>query len=70
MSVSPPTSSGIEPPLLSADLLNEAVLRCPHAFNQWLHEQPDVFRDADTGVVVVSRYADARRILTDPLVTV
>ncbi len=54
------------PSAVSADLLNERALRCPHTFNQWLHRQAPVFRDADTGFFVVTRYDDIRHVLTQP----
>jgi len=47
-------------------LNDPAVLRDPFASYAWLRDNAPVYRDPGTGLYVVTRYADVRRIAEDP----
>jgi len=47
-------------------LNDAAVLRDPFASYAWLRDNAPVYRDPGTGLYVVTRYADIRRIAEDP----
>ena len=51
--------------LAEATLADVEVLECPYPTYQLLREEAPVFQDPRTGVFVVTRYADQRRIALD-----
>ena len=60
-SVTPQISSPDE-----VDLLESSQLQCPWKSYEILREQAPVWRDPRTGVYVISRFEDVRRLLLDP----
>jgi cytochrome P450 len=48
------------------DLLESSQLQCPWKSYEILREQAPVWRDPRTGVYVISRFEDVRRLLLDP----
>jgi cytochrome P450 len=48
------------------DLKSPAFLECPYPTFAALRDEAPIYRDPKTGFYIVTRYADVRRILTDP----
>ncbi|MET0545073.1 MAG: cytochrome P450 [Caulobacterales bacterium] len=50
----------------SGSLLDPAIQKCPYPFFDAVRAQEGVYKDPKTGFYVVTRYDDARRVLSDP----